>query len=428
MNKKKIVIVVLVAFLIMLLGFTLIWNYIYHKLPSTGKPTSVSDIFTYVTNPGKLFFKDKDYALVLVMGLDYDWTNDNRPSSKTARSDTIFVLRLQKDGKALNMVSIPRDSRVEISNGYYDKINAAFSLGYDSKTFDPNHPWAGGVKNAKKVIGNFLGVEFDHYVLLKVQQVEKFIEAIGGVTVDVEKDMDYDDSWGHFSVHLKKGIQRLNGKQVIGYCRFRHDPEGDRGRMRRQQQFFNALIKELKKPSNLLKMNKIIEAAKNCIETDIDPLALADLARVYRDFNIKNRKAATIDGTDQNIDGISYIIPDEKLKSEIVRKLLMGINEYSFSDIKVQILNGCGIPGAAGRVQRILNHAGFTVLDENVDNAIKQDYQVTQIIDNYNHPDLAAKIHEALNTGQITQDQEGGKDALSDFTIIVGKDLGERFR
>jgi len=424
MNKKKTIIAVSIVFLILVAGFTLLWQHIYRKLPNTGKPTSVSDIFTYVTNPGKLFFRDKDHALILVMGLDYDWTNDNRPSSKAARTDTIFVLRLEKNGKVLNMVSIPRDSRVEISNGYYDKINAAFSLGYDPKTYDPANPWAGGIINAKEVIGNYLGVDFDHYILLKVQQVEKFVDSFGGVTVDVEKDMDYDDSWGHFSVHLKKGMQRLNGKEVIGYCRFRHDWEGDRGRMRRQQQFLGELLKELKKPCNLLKMNKIIAAAKNCIETDITPLELADMARVYRDFNLKTRRSATIDGADQNIGGISYIIPDEKKKTEIVRRLLLGENQTTPGEVKIQILNGCGVAGAAAKVQRLLNHAGFTVRDEDVDNAVKEDYTVTQVIDNYNNPGLANQIQQALNAGEVTQDREGGKDALYDFTIIVGKDLG----
>ena len=177
---------------------------------------------------GERVFGNTDRLNVLLLGIDYNHDDKGIIYTKGARSDTMMVVSLSRDAKFLNVVSIPRDTRVYIGEGYgYEKINSAYSYG--------------GVEQAKKTASEFLGVPIQHHVVVKVSGAKDLIDALGGLAIDVEKDMDWDDNWGNLHIHLKKGPQLLNGEQAVGYARFRMDEEGDRGRIRRQQQVIRVL-------------------------------------------------------------------------------------------------------------------------------------------------------------------------------------------
>lgn len=404
-NWKRILIVLVIVFIFGIIVSGAAFLYLVSKQHEKGTP--VMDIVRImISKPGQIAFKDKDSLKILVMGLDYNYNERGIHYTKDARSDTIFVVRVDREGKELNMLSIPRDSRVELADGYgYDKVNAAYSLG--------------GVELAKKTIGNFLETDIDHYVIIRSYAMKDLVDAIGGVAVDVEKDMDYDDNWGHLHVHLKKGIQRLNGEQAVGYCRFRHDPEGDRGRIRRQQQFIAALIKELKKPSNLVNADKISRAFKKMLETDMSVLDLMDLAKVYKNFKMDRITKGVIDGDDENIGGASYIIPDDNKKKMLVQRLLEGREVLDPADIKIQVLNGSGTQGAAAQAAEILKQKGYNVVD--VGNAPTQDCEFTEIVDYNNRPNMALSIMDIIGKTQLSRDDSGINETL-DFTIIIGKD------
>ena len=133
-----------------------------------------------------------------------------------------------------------------LPNGTQAKINQAQS--------------DGGVKEAKSVIAQWLGIPgFDRYVVLRIDATKEFIAAIGGVNVYVKSSnclryktgctgdtLDYDDTWGHLHIHLKEGLQHLNGEQAVAYMRFRHDWCSDPCRIMRQQQVLRALVDKLK--------------------------------------------------------------------------------------------------------------------------------------------------------------------------------------
>src|SRR5262249_18490342 len=168
-------------------------------------------------------------------GRNPNGTDRDLPFSTQSRTDTMIVASLDLPTRRVTTLSIPRDMRVKISRHGFRKINAAYP--------------AGGGKLTRSTVERFLGVKMDRYVLGKLGAVQRFIDAIGGITLAVEKDMDYDDNWGHLHVHLKRGTQHLKGEQVEAYLRFRHDAESDFGRMRRQQQAMRAVLAQLQSPS-----------------------------------------------------------------------------------------------------------------------------------------------------------------------------------
>src|SRR5262249_29650436 len=148
--------------------------------------------------------------------LDRNWTRQDMPFTKGSRTDTIIAVSLDLTNRKAYALSVPRDLRVEIPDHGTSRINDAYRFG--------------GIPLTLETIQNFLDVSFDYYAIIKLGAVHRLVDAVGGLDVNVEKEMDYDDNWGHLHVHLKIGKQHLDGEAVEGYARFRHDNEGDFGR------------------------------------------------------------------------------------------------------------------------------------------------------------------------------------------------------
>ncbi len=359
-----------------------------------------------IPNPGERVFKGRDRMNILCLGIDYNRDEKGIGYTKGARSDTIFVLSVDSKGKILNVLSIPRDTYVFIGEEYgYDKINSAYSYG--------------GIELAEKVISNFLGVPIDHYVIVKVAGAGKMVDALGGLQVDVEKDMDYDDNWGNLHIHLKAGKQQLNGEQAVGYARFRMDAESDRGRIRRQQQLMGALLKRLKDPMVILRLQGIVRAINENIETDFDVMDLLDLTYLYKDFDRQHMKTGAIVGDDTDINGASCIIPYEPENVKTIMELLKDPSDLSREDVCIEVLNGCGEDGTAGEVAEMLRSEGFRVINAEK-KADHQNYEVTKIIDRLG----SRAMRSALENLLVGCDYELDLDSEDNqtITVIVGRD------
>ena len=160
----------------------------------------------------------KDKATIMIMGVD-------ERSDDVGRSDTLMVATIDPQKNEASLLSIPRDTRVAIPKNGYDKINAAYAYG--------------GEKLTQRTVEDFLGIRMDHYVIINTHAFQKIIDAIGGIDIDVEKRMYYEDPWdddGGLVIDLRPGRQHMDGKTAVTYVRYR-DEEGDIGRVKRQQKF-----------------------------------------------------------------------------------------------------------------------------------------------------------------------------------------------
>jgi polyisoprenyl-teichoic acid--peptidoglycan teichoic acid transferase len=275
---------------------------------------------------GKRVFGNHDRMNILVVGIDYNYNSKGILYTKGARSDTIIVMSLSREGEFLNVVSIPRDTQVLIANDIgYAKVNSAYSYG--------------GIDQARETVSNFLGIPIHHHVILKVSGAKDVVDALGGLPIDVEKNMDYDDNWGKLHIHLKKGPQVLDGEQAVGYARFRMDEEGDRGRIRRQQQVVRALGRKLKEPAMLSRVDQLAKVVKQNLDTDLTLWQMVDLANLYSSFNFAKMRSASIVGDDAvDPDGISYIVPYEPENRRTVRRLLQDLDWLQKDDLRIRIL------------------------------------------------------------------------------------------
>ena len=147
------------------------------------------------------------------------------------------------------------------------------------------------------------------------------VDAIGGIDIDVEKDMYYHDSWDGFTVDLKKGRQHLDGKTAIQYVRFR-DEEGDIGRIRRQQHFLMAVYDKITSADMLLHIPGLAKQLTSMVKTDMPLSDMMDLGRALHSMvKEKGLSMAMVPGTPKYIDGISYWLPDITDLRELMVKM-----------------------------------------------------------------------------------------------------------
>ena len=278
----------------------------------------------FIESPQQAFGKNN--LLVLIVGLDYDYNDKDEETSTQSRSDVIKAVNLDFINKRIGLLSVPRDTDVVLPNGQEAKINQAQS--------------DGGIKEAQTVVAQFLGVRpFDRYVILRIDSMKQLIGAIGGVTINVkdsdclmhqeckgQSELDYDDTWGHLYIHLKPGVQHLNGDQAVGYARFRHDWCSDPCRIMRQDQVVRAIVDKIKgdKFNTLMHANQLINVFRQNVTTNLSQGEMVVLANYFLDIPQKNIRQAEVPYVDDKIIPIygDVIIPDQTEKARLVQNLL----------------------------------------------------------------------------------------------------------
>lgn len=190
--------------------------------------------------------KDGWYTFLLV-GTDMDDGN----------TDTLMVVCYDTKNQDINIMSIPRDTMI---NEKWDikKINSVYSRTGNS------------ISSLANRIQKLIGFKPDFYVKVELEMFVELVDLVDGVEFDVPQDMNYDDDWQDLHIHLKKGVQTLNGKDAMGLVRFRRYSEGDIKRVEVQQSFMKALIKECLSIKHWGKIKAYIDLAMKNVETDLD--------------------------------------------------------------------------------------------------------------------------------------------------------------
>jgi len=300
-------------------------------------------------------FPGKDRIVILCLGLDRNIVRsrdpriNGMPTTRDSRSDVMMIASLDLANQSVSILSIPRDTRVKLpGRRSYSKINEAHARG--------------GIPYTRQAVEEFLGMPVDYHVVIKQEAIQSVVDSLGGVTVDVEKSMDYDDSWGQLHIHLKEGEQLLDGEQVVGYMRFRHDPEGDFGRIRRQQQVIQALAGQVKRPEILVRAASLITAIREYVKTDLSPEQQLALATLFHKTDTNQLVTVQLPVSDTaTVGGVSYVIPDDGRKQHVVDWILRGSVDAMNPLVRVELKNASGDPELYQKVYRVLRHAGFLV-------------------------------------------------------------------
>ena len=245
----------------------------------------------------------KDKSTVMIMGVD-------EREDDVGRSDTLMIATLDPKKEQAALLSIPRDTRVRIKGNGYDKINAAYAYG--------------GHKLTQDTVEKLLATPMDHYVIINIHAFKRIVDAIGGVDIDVEKRMYYEDPWeddGGLVIDLHPGMQHMNGDTAITYVRYR-DEEGDIGRIARQQKFMKAVMDKVTSPSIIPQLPAVIREVISSVKTDLSFRELLEFAGTLREAQKNGLKTEMLQGRPLYIDGISYWIPNiSKIRSTLADTL-----------------------------------------------------------------------------------------------------------
>ena len=233
----------------------------------------------------------KDKATIMIMGVD-------ERADDVGRSDTLMVATIDPVKNEAALLSIPRDTRVAIPRYGYDKINAAYAYG--------------GEKLTQRTVEDFLGIRIDHYIIINTHAFQKIIDAIGGIDINVEKRMYYEDPWdddGGLIIDLRPGMQHMDGKTAVTYVRYR-DEEGDIGRVKRQQKFMRACVDAVTTPAILPRLPGIITSVIDSVKTDLSVRQMLEFIGTLKESHTKGLRTDMVPGRPLYIDEVSYWIPD----------------------------------------------------------------------------------------------------------------------
>lgn len=239
------------------------------------------------------------------------------------RSDTIMLVSFDDNSNRVNILSIPRDTRVEL-NGHIEKINAAFGLGMLEAEEDPDvNDEDMLIDEVKKITG----MPIHYFITINVDGFVDVIDALGGVDFDVPYDMDYDDPAQDLHIHLKAGEQHLDGQAAHDFVRFRHNNDnsapgeyvmGDEGRIYWQQKFMEALAEQKLKPEYISKIDDLYSVIKENVRTN---LTFTDIMRILNaalDVDLSEMESYQLPGESAYIGGVWYYIYDEEDTSQLV--------------------------------------------------------------------------------------------------------------
>lgn len=228
-------------------------------------------------------------------------------------ADTMMLLNFNPETMNINIMSIPRDTKVTIERTAR-KINYAFPHG--------------GVDLAVKTVSEFLDVEISYYVFTDTAAFRKIIDLLGGVEYYIPADMDYDDPTQNLHIHLKKGQQVLNGAKAEQFVRFRKPNKwnkeirkyydgSDIKRTEAQQAFIRELMKQKLNLKYLPKLTSVINAVFDNVETNFSLNEVIKLSSYINKFSIEKVNFIQMPGTTYDVSPYYFICDIEKTKQII---------------------------------------------------------------------------------------------------------------
>ena len=361
-------------------------------------------------------------------------------------TDTIMVVKYSAKNQSASMLSIPRDTFTgddEKRARASDKINSKYING--------------GAQDTLKEVNELTGLNIRYYLIVDTKALRDLVDAIGGIEFDVPIDMDYDDVTQALHIHVKKGLQLLNGEQAEGVVRFRHNNnytsypvsygDNDLGRMRTQREFLKILLKQLMKPANITKINNLLKIAQEEVETNIDWNTAKGYVPSLFGFNTNNLVTNALPGEAKYANGVAVFIANPIKTKELINTMFLQIvnnteqneettdtdtnttknstkNEITTSSttlkpkssISLQLINGTGSKKRFEAAKTQLKAQGYKIQGEAQTTPIDKTIIINR--KDLNTEDVEA-VKSLLGTGKIAVGKTSEKNSI---TILIGKD------
>ena len=238
---------------------------------------------------------------MLVLGVD------RRPSASegaTSHSDTMMLVRVSSQSGQIRLLSVPRDLLVEVEPGVQDRINTAY--------LDGSTPLA------TEMMEELTDVTIDRYAIVDFGGFEDSIDAVGGVTLEVEQPIRI--GLDGRRVYIAPGRQELNGLEALAYARYRGTACGDLDRMKRQQRLVAALREEVLGWNTITKLPGIVRVMRDNIDTNLSIVQAISLGRALAGKGkIGGMRSYQLKGKPEILpNGDAVLVPDEQANERIL--------------------------------------------------------------------------------------------------------------
>ena len=328
-------------------------------------------------------------------------------------SDTMMLVRFDPQSQRIVVFGIPRDTKIERRKYGIEKINA---VDHES-----------GVTAAAQEVSKVLqGVPIDRYVRVNNIGVNKLIDALGGATVTIPKDIKYQDDSQHFYVNLKAGKQHLDGQGLMNFLRYRHDANGDIGRMQRQQVVIQALSEQALNPVNVARIPELLSIVQSHVDTNLTGEEILALGGFSLHTGKTKMQMLLMPGNynGNGKHGVSFWLPDKQgIQNMMARYFDRGtvaIEPTKTANIRINIQDTTYFPDATKRLIKKLNRAGYQNVHLDTTIKLKEDLLTSQIIAQKGNPEIAEGLRKALGFGDVAVETSG--TIYSDLTIKLGRD------
>ena len=431
--SSKILIFLLIILIVLIVG-------IVYKSKQNGG--GVSGLLSVLVGHDEETLKNLDPIQVLLMGVSTD--NGGK------LTDTIMIGSYDPKTQNASLLSIPRDTFVgknpKTGTGS-DKINSLYQKGPE--------------KTLEKV-NELTGLDIKYYMVIDNQALIKLVDVIGGVEFYVPDDMDYDDSSQDLHIHLKKGLQLLDGDKAEQLVRFRKNNDGttysgdhekdDYGRMSTQREFIIETVKQTIQAKNILKIKDIIDIAYEYVETNLSISVVKDYAPYAINVNIDGIQSAVLPGGSYGPSTtpsypLWFFVADKKETAKLIEQLygtteeevneiteeeyvenedgtsdetetpVVEVNKDDASDIKIELLNGSGSKDVLSKIKKELTDQGYKIINTTSTTTTSK----TTIINKTDvDSTFTENIKDVIGVGNISTSSVSSSNV--DITIIIGKD------
>lgn len=253
-------------------------------------------------------------------------------------TDTILLASLDTEHDRLRVLRIPRDCYLSHPDCPAGKINSVYSTAYNKAITDKKSETAAraaGNQALCRVIDQVFGVQVDGYFSMGTDGFRKIVDSVGGVEVNIPKEMDYDDNSQNLHIHLPKGKVHLDGNKAEQFVRFRSGYQnGDYGRMDAQNLLLAALFKKLQTDFTLSTALSLITTAFREVDSNLSLGELLPIARTALGLNFSEVKIAVMKGEGRMIDGRMCEVMDRRVARDLMNYYLAaGKSESDFDPL-----------------------------------------------------------------------------------------------
>jgi LCP family protein required for cell wall assembly len=357
-------------------------------------------------------------------------------------SDTLMIWLYRPSETRLDVLSIPRDTKIDLPGYRFRRINEVFAYHYGQ-----GHDADLAAGKVCEAVGHLFAraratLTPRYYVQVDFDGFRRLIDRLGGVTVMVDEPMDYDDQAGHFHVHLTTGVHHVRGEEALGFVRYR-GKSGDRGRILRQMEFIQALSKRLVSPEIVWRGPQAVAELSRAVRSNLSPWEMVFLAVEARRLVSERLNTVLLPGHprgatwEMDVERTAFILnrlgcgpfvdgplpgvglDPEGGEAEEISPVDLDVKEKGAKAPTVKVWNASGRVGLAIQVVRRLRAAGVDVVEWGNYNGRQNK---SRVIDRSGQFERARTVAALLNVVSIYSDVDPG--LRTDADVILGEDFG----